>query len=145
MVTVLGNMGVLFRCPHIFGYIIHMYVQFVLLCQQELIHQGEALKRAERMVNNMAQDMKTSQKHINSIKSVWGGLVNYFKGNSESRPPQKDLPSDFEPSNRYKAYTFVLYGKAILYGCHDERMQTNNMVKFIQFIQCLTPYWAIVF
>ncbi|XP_053480806.1 synaptosomal-associated protein 29 [Ictalurus furcatus] len=66
---------------------------------EELIRQGEALKRTERMVDNMAQDMKTSQKHINSIKSVWGGLVNYFKGNSEPRPPQKEQPV-YEASNR---------------------------------------------
>lgn len=72
----------------------------LFLSQQELIRQGESLKRAERMVDNMTQDMKTSQKHINSIKSVWGGLVNYFKGNSEPRPPQKELPSTYEASDR---------------------------------------------
>lgn len=59
------------------------------------------------MVDNMAQDMKISQKHINSIKSVWGGLVNYFKGNSEPRPPQKEHLPVYEASNRCKVYTFV--------------------------------------
>ncbi|KAF5898660.1 synaptosomal-associated protein 29, partial [Clarias magur] len=67
---------------------------------EELIRQGEALKRTERMVDNMGQDMKTSQKHINSIRSVWGGLVNYFKGNSEPRPPQKEPPPVYEASKR---------------------------------------------
>ncbi|MCI4380997.1 hypothetical protein PGIGA_G00246360 [Pangasianodon gigas] len=67
---------------------------------EELIRQGEVLKRTERMVDNMEQDMKTSQKHINSIKSVWGGLVNYFKGNSEPRPPQKEQPPVYEANNR---------------------------------------------
>ncbi|NXC74358.1 SNP29 protein, partial [Anhinga anhinga] len=41
----------------------------------ELVRQGEALKRTEQMVDKMDQDLKTSQRHINSIKSVWGGLI----------------------------------------------------------------------
>lgn len=67
------------------------------------------------MVDNMAQEMKTSQKHINSIKTVWGGVVNYFKGNSTPRPPQKEQPPVYEASNRYKVYIFVRYGQAKIY------------------------------
>ncbi|XP_046726844.1 synaptosomal-associated protein 29 isoform X1 [Silurus meridionalis] len=67
---------------------------------EELICQGEALKRTEKMVDNMTQNMKTSQKNINSIKSVWGGLVNYFKGNSETRSPQKEQLPVYEASSR---------------------------------------------
>lgn len=39
------------------------------------------------MVDKMDQDLKTSQKHINSIKSVFGGFVNYFK----SKPAETSL------------------------------------------------------
>ncbi|TTB27302.1 Synaptosomal-associated protein 29 [Bagarius yarrelli] len=67
---------------------------------EELIRQGGVLKRTERLVDNMAQDIKTSQKHINTIKSFWGGFVNYFKGNSEVNPPQKEQPPVYEASNR---------------------------------------------
>ncbi|XP_051508669.1 synaptosomal-associated protein 29 [Myxocyprinus asiaticus] len=66
---------------------------------EELIRQGEALKRTEKMIDNMEQDMRTSQKHINSIKSVWGGLVNYFKGKPEPRPPQNDQPVSYEANS----------------------------------------------
>ncbi|KAJ7423779.1 Synaptosomal-associated protein 29 [Willisornis vidua] len=60
---------------------------------EELVRQGEALKRTEQMVDKMDQDLKTSQKHINSIKSVWGGLVNYFKAKPpESKPEQNGAP-----------------------------------------------------
>lgn len=60
---------------------------------QELIRQGEALKRTEQMVDKMDQDLKTSQRHINSIKSVFGGLVNYFKAKPpESKPEQNGMP-----------------------------------------------------
>ncbi|XP_072538121.1 synaptosomal-associated protein 29 [Salminus brasiliensis] len=67
---------------------------------EELIRQGEVLKRTERMVDNMEQDMRTSQRHINSIKSVWGGLVNYFKAKPEPKPPQKEQPTPYTANSR---------------------------------------------
>lgn len=66
------------------------------------MRQGEALKRTERMVDNMEQDLKTSQKHINSIKSVWGGLVNYFKAKPEPpKPASKDQPTGYQANSKY--------------------------------------------
>lgn len=66
---------------------------------QELVRQGEALKRTEQMVDKMDQDLKTSQRHINSIKSVWGGLVNYFKAKPpESKPEQNGTPEYYANS-----------------------------------------------
>lgn len=67
---------------------------------EELIRQGEALKRTEKMIDNMEQDMRTSQKHITTIKSVWGGLFNYFKAKPDPKPPQKDQPVSYEGNNR---------------------------------------------
>ncbi|EHB14890.1 Synaptosomal-associated protein 29 [Heterocephalus glaber] len=46
---------------------------------EELVRQRGVLERTEKMVDKMDQDLKTSQRHINSIKSVFGGFVNYFK------------------------------------------------------------------
>lgn len=66
---------------------------------EELMRQGEAIKRTERMVDNMEQDLKTSQRHINSIKSVWGGLVNYFKAKPETQPQPVQTPA-YQPSNK---------------------------------------------
>lgn len=51
------------------------------------------------MLDNMDQDLKTSQKHITSIKSVWGGLVNYFKGKPETKPPPEQ-PEAYQASDR---------------------------------------------
>ncbi|XP_026877948.2 synaptosomal-associated protein 29 [Electrophorus electricus] len=67
---------------------------------EELVHQGEAIERTKRMLDNMDQDMKTSQKHINSIKSVWGGLVNYFRGKPEPSPPQKEQSTPYQANSR---------------------------------------------
>ncbi|XP_056360057.1 synaptosomal-associated protein 29 isoform X4 [Oenanthe melanoleuca] len=66
---------------------------------EELVRQGEALKHTEQMVDKMDQDLKTSQRHINSIKSVWGGLVNYFKAKPpESKPEQSGAPEYYANS-----------------------------------------------
>ncbi|OWK60154.1 synaptosomal-associated protein 29 [Lonchura striata] len=71
---------------------------------EELVRQGEALKRTEQMVDKMDQDLKTSQKHINSIKSVWGGLVNYFKAKPpESKPEQNGAPEYYGNSRLKEA------------------------------------------
>ncbi|KAJ0019248.1 hypothetical protein NQD34_006817 [Periophthalmus magnuspinnatus] len=66
---------------------------------EELMRQGEALKRTDKMLDNMDQDLKTSQRHINSIKSVWGGLVNYFKGKPETKPLPEE-PKPYQASDR---------------------------------------------
>lgn len=47
----------------------------------------------------MDQDLKTSQKHINTIKSVWGGFVNYFKGKPEEKPAPEE-PKAYQANER---------------------------------------------
>ncbi|NXN68658.1 SNP29 protein, partial [Himantopus himantopus] len=75
-----------------------------LAASEELLRQGEALKRTEQMVDKMDQDLKTSQRHINSIKSVWGGLVNYFKAKPpESKPEQNGTPEYYANSRLKEA------------------------------------------
>ncbi|XP_011354239.1 synaptosomal-associated protein 29 isoform X2 [Pteropus medius] len=69
---------------------------------EELVRQRGVLERTEKMVDKMDQDLKTSQKHINSIKSVFGGFVNYFK----SKPAETSLEQNGTvtslPNNRLK-------------------------------------------
>ncbi|XP_032085605.1 synaptosomal-associated protein 29 [Thamnophis elegans] len=69
---------------------------------EELVRQGEALKRSERMVDKMDQDLKTSQKHINSIKSVFGGFINYFKAKPQEIKLEQNGASEYQGSNRLK-------------------------------------------
>ncbi|XP_074868587.1 synaptosomal-associated protein 29 [Carettochelys insculpta] len=76
--------------------------QIGVATSEELVRQGEALKRTERMVDKMDQDLKISQRHINSIKSVFGGLVNYFKSKPpESKPEQNGAP-EYQANSRLK-------------------------------------------
>ncbi|NXH23052.1 SNP29 protein, partial [Bucco capensis] len=69
---------------------------------EELLRQGEALKRTEQMVDKMEQDLKTSQRHINSIKSVWGGLVNYFKAKPPESKPEQNGTTEYYANSRLK-------------------------------------------
>ncbi|XP_054975368.1 synaptosomal-associated protein 29 isoform X1 [Sorex araneus] len=69
---------------------------------EELVRQRGVLEHTEKMVDKMDQDLKTSQKHINSIKSVFGGLVNYFKPKPAEVPPQQNGTLPSQPSSRLK-------------------------------------------
>ncbi|XP_025046324.2 synaptosomal-associated protein 29 [Pelodiscus sinensis] len=69
---------------------------------EELVRQGEALKRTERMVDKMDQDLKISQRHINSIKSVFGGFVNYFKSKPPETKPEQNGAPEHQANSRLK-------------------------------------------
>nr|XP_034953426.1 synaptosomal-associated protein 29 [Zootoca vivipara]XP_034953427.1 synaptosomal-associated protein 29 [Zootoca vivipara]XP_034953428.1 synaptosomal-associated protein 29 [Zootoca vivipara] len=69
---------------------------------EELARQGEVLKRSERMVDKMDQDLKTSQRHINSIKSVFGGFVNYFKAKPQEVKVEQNGAAEYQASNKLK-------------------------------------------
>ncbi|XP_040204434.1 synaptosomal-associated protein 29 [Rana temporaria] len=66
---------------------------------EELMRQGEALKRSEKMVDKMEQDMKISQRHISSIKSMFSGFTNYFRAKPAETPPQNGA-YDYKASNK---------------------------------------------
>lgn len=63
------------------------------------MRQGEVMKRTDKMLDNMDQDLKTSQRHITSIKSVWGGVVNYFRGTPAAKPPPEE-PKTYQTNER---------------------------------------------
>lgn len=77
--------------------LLHESEQVGVETAEELVRQGEALKRTEKMVDNMEQDMKTSQRHINSIKSMFSGFTNYFRAKPVETPPSD--PCDYKASN----------------------------------------------
>ncbi|KAK2121153.1 Synaptosomal-associated protein 29 [Saguinus oedipus] len=69
---------------------------------QELARQRGVLERTEKMVDKMDQDLKISQKHINSIKSVFGGLVNYFKSKPAETSAEQNGTLISQPNSRLK-------------------------------------------
>ncbi len=58
---------------------------------QELLHQGEQLDNIETKTDTINEDMKTTQKHLNSIKSVFGGIKNWWSRGSKEE--EKEPPS----------------------------------------------------
>ncbi|CAN7984894.1 unnamed protein product [Ixodes hexagonus] len=51
---------------------------------EELAHQGEQLKNVDRRLDNINTNMKTSQKHLNSMKSIFGSIKSYFRGGNNA-------------------------------------------------------------
>ena len=62
---------------------------------KELLRQGEQLDNIERKTTDMNQQMTTTQKHLNNIKSVFGGVKNWWVGRKSQQSSQ---PTDSEPS-----------------------------------------------
>eukprot|EP00117_Sycon_ciliatum_P049527 scpid72886/ scgid35094/ Soluable nsf attachment protein 29 len=53
----------------------------------ELDEQGEKLSRAERRLDDIDEDLRTSQRTIRQIRSVFGGVVNWFTTDKLSTTP----------------------------------------------------------
>lgn len=56
---------------------------------QELLHQREQLNNIESKTTKINQDLKTSQKHITGIKSIFGGIKNWWNGDKDKEPVTK--------------------------------------------------------
>lgn len=56
---------------------------------EELLLQKEQLNNIESKTGKINQDLKTTQKHITGIKSIFGGVKNWWNGNKDNEPPTK--------------------------------------------------------
>ena len=62
--------------------------------EEELDRQEESLVRTETQLDRINNDMDIANRHITSLKSIWGTIGNYFR-----KPPQpKPMPVKEEPS-----------------------------------------------
>uniref|UniRef100_A0A0B7AR90 t-SNARE coiled-coil homology domain-containing protein n=1 Tax=Arion vulgaris TaxID=1028688 RepID=A0A0B7AR90_9EUPU len=50
---------------------------------EELLRQAETLDNIENKLDGMQQNMKVSQRHLNNIKSVFGGIKNWWSGDKK--------------------------------------------------------------
>ncbi|XP_014320501.1 synaptosomal-associated protein 29 isoform X2 [Myotis lucifugus] len=90
-------------CPQcLFSFISKTYNAIAFGFSQELVRQRGVLERTEKMVDKMDQDLKISQKHINSIKSVFGGFINYFKSKPAETTPEQNGTLIPQPNSRLK-------------------------------------------
>lgn len=53
----------------------------------ELAKQREQLERTAKQLDDINASLRFSQRHLNGLKSVFGGLKNYLSGNRDQQPP----------------------------------------------------------
>ncbi|XP_055904012.1 synaptosomal-associated protein 29 [Eupeodes corollae] len=74
----------------------------------ELAKQREQLEKTSRQIEEINSTLRFSQRHLNGLKSVFGGLKNYLSGNRDNMSPRtasspsgsalgEDLPSSSAP------------------------------------------------
>ena len=67
---------------------------------EELQRQEEALNRTERNLDNISRDMTTANRHIKSVKSVWGAIGNYFsKPNQDVKDRNETVTTEIPERN----------------------------------------------
>lgn len=73
--------------------LLHESEQVGILTAEELVKQREQLENIDENLDFINSTMRTSQKHINSLKSIFGGIKNYFsKGGQQD--PTVNVPVD---------------------------------------------------
>jgi len=65
---------------------------------EELMQQGEQLDNIERKADYINAEMKNTQKSINSIKSVWGSLGEWWTTKKKKPEPEKIEKVEEEPT-----------------------------------------------
>lgn len=53
---------------------------------EELARQREKLENTNKQLDDINQTLRFSQKHLNGLKSVFGGLKNYLSGSRDTQP-----------------------------------------------------------
>lgn len=66
---------------------------------QELVRQREQLNNIEDKLDSMSGHLKDSQKHLNSMKSFFGGFKNYFSRNSDKTQTIRTNQTNCIPNN----------------------------------------------
>ncbi|KAK7087788.1 synaptosomal-associated protein 29-like [Littorina saxatilis] len=64
---------------------------------EELLRQREVIQNIEKKTDDINTTLTTSQKHINNIKSVFGGIKNWWGGKKDAAPgPAEQKPSSLD-------------------------------------------------
>lgn len=73
---------------------------------EELMQQREQLARVDQRLDDTQAALKSTQRHINSIKSVWGGFTNMFRKKETLLPPTSPVKPN-PPSSQSRLQTVV--------------------------------------
>ena len=61
-----------------------------LFLPQELLRQREVIQNIEKKTDEINTNLTTSQRHLNNIKSVFGGIKNWWSGKKDSASTSKE-------------------------------------------------------
>lgn len=79
--------------------LLHESEQIGFATADELMRQREQLTNVEVKVDEINSTMRISQKHLNSMKSIFGGIKSYFsRSNSTTAIPVKQPQDEFIPA-----------------------------------------------
>lgn len=73
---------------------------------EDLVKQGEKLQNVDRNLDSMNSTMKVTQKHLTSMKSLFGGIKNYFSKTPDTHtiPSSQSVPGSIGiKPNGYKS------------------------------------------
>ncbi|XP_041349026.1 synaptosomal-associated protein 29-like [Gigantopelta aegis] len=90
---------------------------------EELLRQHETLNNIETKTDQINKTMTVSQKHLNSIKSVFGGIKNWWSSdkNKESEKPSEEKPSALKQTLQTQYQTSPAQRKTVnTSGFYDE-------------------------
>lgn len=68
---------------------------------KELHKQGEQLRNIDRNLDDINDDLQETERNLNKVESVFGGIVNFFSGKKKSKKDSA-ADSDFKPKDKDK-------------------------------------------
>lgn len=69
--------------------LLHETEQVGVATAEELAKQREQLENTNKQLDDINTTLRFSQKHLNGLKSVFGGLKNYLSGQRDQEPPRR--------------------------------------------------------
>jgi hypothetical protein len=102
----------------------------------QLVEQGEKLQRVEEHLDKVNNDLTETQKNLNRMKSIFGGIVNKFTFKSSKKSESKDKVSDKSTSSvsassssttATEVCTEARTGFAVITGSAREEEMNSNL------------------
>ncbi|KAL4224058.1 autophagosome membrane docking [Mactra antiquata] len=120
---------------------------------EELLHQREQLNNIESKTGKINQDLKVSQKHLNNIKSIFGGIKNWWNGDkdkegatstSKPEPPKSSLQTTLYDHNASQPHPGMRYKTDDGRGFYDDDFDDDRFMKGSRNPQGKKQYFAPV-
>jgi synaptosomal-associated protein 29 len=82
---------------------------------ENLLAQGEQLRKAEKNLDHIQNTTTQSQKHLNNIKSIFGGVKNYFSRTPSAKPSPSPSEDNFKSTTKLESTVTTLQTETVTY------------------------------